>query len=112
MAESTNGNTAPDGSPVSLRVTTAVAAALDIDPADLDPLYDILDPEALNALFRERATEVSHPINRVVFMMAGCEVVVDSTGAINVTPPDELSSPARIQNRFNGTHGEARTSTD
>lgn len=36
----------------SLRVVDALAAATGTDPLDLEPLYHVVDPEALDRLFR------------------------------------------------------------
>lgn len=36
---------------LSLTVVEAIAAELETDPVDLDPLYHAIDPEALDALF-------------------------------------------------------------
>ena len=34
----------------TLRVIEAVSEAADVDPLDLPPLYDVIDPDALNRL--------------------------------------------------------------
>ncbi|WP_049924355.1 HalOD1 output domain-containing protein [Halopiger djelfimassiliensis] len=39
----------------SLRVIDALAAATETDPLELDPLYDAVDPEALDRLFGPEA---------------------------------------------------------
>lgn len=36
---------------LSMRVIEAVADAKGVDPVTLDPLYDVLDPDALDGLF-------------------------------------------------------------
>ncbi|MFC7135555.1 HalOD1 output domain-containing protein [Halobaculum litoreum] len=37
--------------PVSVRVVECVAEATGLDATDLDPLYEVVDPDALDALF-------------------------------------------------------------
>ena len=69
---------------VSYRVIQQVAAATGTDPLDLDPLYETIDPEALDAVF-DTATP---PEASVTFTLADCEVTVYGSGEISVTPPD------------------------
>jgi len=67
------------------RVVTAVADANDVDVTDLDVrLYDIVDPDALERLFRPRADGIPRARGQVVFEMAGCTVVVHSDGDVEV----------------------------
>lgn len=73
----------------------AVAEAVDVDPLALDPpLYEAIDPDALDRLFGERDTE-----GHVEFVMAGCQIRVRADGVVVVTPPPEAASaegrPAR-----------------
>ncbi|WP_049929050.1 HalOD1 output domain-containing protein [Halopiger goleimassiliensis] len=39
----------------SLRVVDAIATTTDTDPLELEPLYNVVDPEALDRLFRADA---------------------------------------------------------
>lgn len=52
-------------------VIEAVAEVTDSDPLDLPPLYEAVDPDALNSLFNGSETS-----NQVRFQYAGFEVVV------------------------------------
>ncbi len=72
--------------------TTLVMAAADargVEPSDLQPqLYDIVDPDALDALFESiRANAHSSPV-RLTFSEWGCRMTVDSEGLIEVEPLD------------------------
>lgn len=68
---------------VSTEVITEVARTKGVDPMDLQPpLYDALNPEALNSLFRDR--DSSPPTGQVTFRYNGCEVVVGSNGHVDV----------------------------
>lgn len=73
---------------VGTKVVAAVADANGVDPLDLDtPLYEVIDPDALDALFQPQATGLPRTgTAQVTFSMAGCEVVVNSTGQVTVTP--------------------------
>lgn len=69
---------------VSERVVHAVARARDVDPLELDPLYDSVDPDALERLFDASSASDSAVQGRIVFGMAGCEVTVRSDGRVDV----------------------------
>lgn len=74
---------APSDEAVSTAVVAAVADAKDVDPLDLEPLYETVDPDALDALFSGACgspTEVS-------FTFAGFEVVVRGADDVAVTAP-------------------------
>lgn len=84
-------NRQSDDGAVSQRVVAAVAEAHSTDPTELPPLYDAVDPDALDALFdRGNYGERENP-GRVVFMFADCEVVVHSDGEVTVTAPSDQS---------------------
>lgn len=63
---------------VSERLVQAVATATDTDPLELPPLYDAVDPDALDAMVEGMAD------GRVSFTYAGCEITVTAEGAISV----------------------------
>ena len=66
--------------PVSMAVIEAVAEAEGVDPVDLrEPLFDVIDPDALEILFRDGT-------GYVVFEYHGYEVAVDSDRNVDVTP--------------------------
>jgi hypothetical protein len=60
-----------------------VGARSDGEPAPLDPLYRVVDPDALDALFRDAGDE-SRP-GVIEFGYCGYEVTVESTGVVTVT---------------------------
>lgn len=67
-------------------VVSAVAEADDSDPVDLPPLYDAINPDALNELFTSR----SEPgVDQVTFRYVGYDVVVHGNGDVRVTPTQE-----------------------
>lgn len=69
-----------DTSP-AMCVVEAVAEATETDLEDLKPLYDAIDPDALNQLIGSprQFTE-----GRIQFRYAGCDVTVDADGSIAV----------------------------
>lgn len=77
-------------SSVSQRVIEKVADELNMDPQQIGPLYQTIDPEALDRLFQSR--EQSPHGARVEFQMSECEVVVYGTGQIEVSTPGEVGA--------------------
>mgnify|MGYP006286281055 FL=1 len=60
-------------------VVRAVSELTGTDPEAMDPLYDVVDPDALNALCEpETSGEGASP--RVSFQFGGCTVVVYGEG--------------------------------
>lgn len=71
--------TPPATQTVTVPLVEAVAAHAGIDPLELPRLFDVIDPEALDALVTSMAD------GEVTFEFAGCAVKVDSSGTISVT---------------------------
>lgn len=94
MAQSNIGTQQTEENEVSQRVVAAVAAERDVEPLELPPMYDVIDPDALNKLFDDRFSARGDGLGRVIFTMAGCEVVVHSDGEVAVTAPEKRSQPA------------------
>lgn len=77
----------------SQAVVERVADAENVDPLALDvPLYDAVDPDALDALFDPTVGKPS-TTGRVTFEYYGHTVVVASDGT--VTLPNERAAPAK-----------------
>ncbi|SHK78645.1 MULTISPECIES: HalOD1 output domain-containing protein [Haladaptatus] len=70
---------------VSEAVIRAVADAAEVDPADMTPLYDIIDPDALDRLFRPTSSVTREVESSINFTMAGCEVVVSDNRTVSAT---------------------------
>lgn len=109
MAQYKSSNRQTADGKVSERVVAAVAAARDEDPLELPPLYDVIDPDALNNLFAHGFSGRRNGSGRVSLMLADCEVVVHSDGEIAVTAPDgrapvsSTSAPADEQDEVETT---------
>lgn len=61
------------------RVVEAVSTVTNLDVLALDPLYEAIDPDALELLFADRFT------GHLEFRYAGCLVTVDSDAGVVVT---------------------------
>lgn len=72
-----------DGESLSTAVVQTLADAEGVDPLELDPLYNTLDPDALDKLFS--STGDSEPQGSVRFTTNGYEVTVTSTGRVHLS---------------------------
>ncbi|WP_306053903.1 HalOD1 output domain-containing protein [Natronococcus wangiae] len=63
------------------RVVSAVADVVGADPVDLPPLYEAINPEALNDLFMSRSDTA---VDTVQFQYAGYDIVVRGDGEVKV----------------------------
>ena len=74
----------------STAIVELVAIAADREPSALEPLYDSLDPEALDQLIRRDGDdEVDDGVERQVSLSySGYHVTVRSDGEVSVTPDD------------------------
>ena len=76
--------TGHDDDPISIRVAMAVADFKGIEPTELEtPLYDVVDVEAMDALFRS-ADDTPQLTGYISFVVDGCEVFVDGSGDVTV----------------------------
>ncbi|QPV62522.1 hypothetical protein I7X12_17590 [Halosimplex litoreum] len=94
-----------DASTAVLSVLETVAAAERVDPVDLPPLSDTVDPEALNDLFRPAAVGRGSP--RVAFEYCGYEVTVDGPDTVAVEPvaPSATATGAGASNGTDASEG-------
>ncbi|MFA9501259.1 HalOD1 output domain-containing protein [Natrinema sp. H-ect1] len=93
MLLSVDRSDATAGQSVCFDIIAAVAEREGIDPVDLEPpeyeaLYDVVNPEALDALFATRTNGTQRPTGRVEFPFCGYHVVVGSDGEIEVSDPE------------------------
>ncbi|MXR42643.1 hypothetical protein GRX01_15020 [Halobaculum sp. WSA2] len=69
-----------------LAVVARVASVSGVDPLELPPLYDVIDPDALNAIFSGRAEDGSDGGVTVSFEYADHRVRVSGCGTATATP--------------------------
>ena len=65
-------------------VIDAVANAEGVEPTDLRPLYDALDPDALDSLFQPRGHASRSTRGQITFEYHGYEVHVDESGQVTL----------------------------
>ena len=92
---------------VCLSVVSAVAQAVDTDPAQLEPLANVIDPDVLERLVADDGSEGRADGGALAFTMAGCRVVVDAGGDIAVTCPDAADAPAETAAPADATRDRA-----
>lgn len=78
----------------STAVVLAVAAADDDDPTAMEPLYDVVDPDALNALFDRPNAPRARVDARFAFEYRGYRVALEATGRGYLYDLDERDGPA------------------
>jgi len=64
--------------PLTIVVIEAVAAASNVDPTELPPIHDELDPDALNSLFHSSVE------GQLTFVYAGFIVTAQADGTVFV----------------------------
>ena len=69
---------------VAVAVIEAVAAAAGRDPTELPPLYETVDPDALDSLFAHRRQRSAPDECRFAFAYAGYDVVVSDGSCVRV----------------------------
>jgi hypothetical protein len=75
--------------PLSLTITEAVIAQIDLTRDELPPLYDVIDPDALENLFSPRTSGAARTDWSVVFQYAGCNITVRADRTVTAEPsPD------------------------
>lgn len=65
-------------------VVDAVAEAEGADPTTLPPLFDAVDPDALDSLFETTSVAPAASTAQVTFSYAGYEVTVEADGAVDL----------------------------
>ncbi|WP_254535043.1 HalOD1 output domain-containing protein [Halomarina litorea] len=73
---------------LSITIVETVCAVLEESPAAVEPLYDVVDPDALDSLFRPKADGTPRVEGSVTFTLSDCTVTVEGTGEVVVVPPD------------------------
>lgn len=76
-------------------VVSTVAEVAGVDPAEMDrPLYDRVDPDALDKLFSRKHDGTTRTTGRVEFSLFGYDVAVHSDGRIVVANPRTAAADA------------------
>lgn len=102
---------------VSTAVVRTVSAVRGWDPCARQPLTDVVDPDALDALFAPRPNDTPRAGGRLSFSYGGCRVTVKD-GELLTVEPFETSRVQPVQSdggdRAERSHSarEIRTRTD
>lgn len=78
MTQSTHNET------ITTTVIEKVADIEDVEQTSLRPLHDVIDPDALNAIFASTSGSAARSNGCVEFSYAGCDVRVRATGQVHV----------------------------
>lgn len=78
--------------PLSERVVTTVADAKGVDIAEIEPLYNHVDPDALDQLFRPTVRGAERSGGSVTFTLDGVQVTVTSDGECFAALADDDAS--------------------
>jgi len=73
---------------LSSAIIAAVATVADTEPTELEPLYECVDPDALNALFSPLSEDQPRSRGRLSFFLDEYEVTVHGHGEIVVDVSD------------------------
>ncbi|MFH5802117.1 HalOD1 output domain-containing protein [Haladaptatus sp. CMAA 1911] len=74
---------------LSTAIVRKVAAAKDVAPSALPPLYEVIDSDALDRLFDSRINHQSRTSGRIEFEYCGYQVTATSTGDVQTLPIDD-----------------------
>lgn len=78
--------------PPSLALASALSAAMEADPTDIDPIYESLDPDALDGLVGD-PTRSGEPIT-ISFSVEHFQATISNTGDIFLDPQSGTGSDA------------------
>lgn len=67
---------------MSTKVVQRVATVTDQEVTQLPPLYETIDPEALDAIINSVATDTSSLVFR--FKYSGCQVIIHESGIVSI----------------------------
>jgi hypothetical protein len=73
--------------PISTRVIRGVSTLTGERPTDIEPLHDVIAPDALNRLFESVSEDSSDHRTSVSFPLEGCEVTVYADGEVVISIP-------------------------
>lgn len=75
-----------DSESVSTAVVRAVSAVTGKHPDSIQPLDEVLDPDALDDLFTTRATGGPRIGGRLTFVFANCRITIDNGEFLAIHP--------------------------
>lgn len=79
---------------VSTAVCRAVSAVNGQQPGSLRPLNEVVDPDALDALFSPRPNDTPRAGGRLSFNYSDCRITVDNGEFLTVEPFEATDEPS------------------
>jgi len=90
MSDTSRGRDADTSEATSTAVVEAIAEHEGVDPADLElPLYQAIDPDALDALFSPPEGDRDPVSGRISFVYDGYDIEVTGEGEVTVTDRED-----------------------
>lgn len=74
---------------VSEKVVSAVAEETGSDPLALEPLYSVVEPDALDTFFEMSGLGPRRSPFRIEFTYSGCEIMITGDGSVSVSESDQ-----------------------
>ncbi|WP_339104716.1 HalOD1 output domain-containing protein [Haloterrigena salinisoli] len=93
---------------ISIAVVTAIASERGVEPTELPPLYESLDPDALDALFAPTRTGGPRR-GRLEFTYAGHEVVVECGSDLEISVDGTSTTAEPVSAGRSERFAESRT---
>lgn len=81
----TQANTDPWRDRPSHRILLAISDATGVDVTEVEPLYETIDLDTVDALFSDQSSPPDRPI-RLTFVAADCRVTVCQDGTVSAEP--------------------------
>ncbi|WP_224335682.1 HalOD1 output domain-containing protein [Haloprofundus halobius] len=92
--------------PPSIELIVAIATIEDRGTDEVEPLYETIDPDALDAIFREESEATAHRNGRLSFVFSGREVTVWAEGRIDIALTDAERERATAASDADGPESE------
>lgn len=80
--------------PVSEAVIRAVSAVTGQQSGSLQPLNQVIDPQALDALFDSPSNDVHHPSAGFSFIYSSCRITIDNRESLTIEPSETARRPS------------------
>lgn len=91
---------------VSTAVIRAVSAVKGRKPGSLQPLTDVIDSAALDALFDSRSNDALQTVGRLSFSYSSCRITIDNGEFLTIEP---FETTGRLSAQSDGTDRAERS---
>lgn len=90
---------------VSTAVIRAVSAVEGRDPRSLQPLTDVIDPDALDALFDSLTNDVLQEGGRLTFSYSSCHITIENGESLTIEPLETIGPLSALSGRTDRAEG-------